>query len=95
MHLVKIIRAPKTHEPENPHSFRKLKPTAVNCSIFKIHFRGLERLMAQWLRGLAALPEDPSLIPSTTWQLQLSVIPISDQTSSYRHTCRQDTNVYK
>jgi hypothetical protein len=32
--------------------------------------------MAQWLRVLAALPEDPSLIPSTYIGSQLSVTPV-------------------
>ena len=46
--------------------------------------------MAQWLRGLAALPEDLVSIPST------SVTPVpGDPTPSHRHTCIQNTNICK
>ena len=42
-----------------------------------------------WLRALAALPEDEGSIPST------HMAAIQDLTPSYRHTCRQNTNVHK
>jgi hypothetical protein len=45
--------------------------------------------MAQWLRTLTPLPEDPSLVSSS----QLSVSPESgDLILSHRGTCRQNTN---
>jgi len=46
--------------------------------------------MAQWLRALNALPEDPGSIPSTH-MVALTVTP----TPSHRHMCRQNTNGHK
>jgi hypothetical protein len=49
--------------------------------------------MAQWLRVLAAFPENPVQFPVPTWQLTTPVP--GDLTPSHRHTCSQITNVHK
>jgi hypothetical protein len=53
--------------------------------------------MAQQLRALAALLEDLGSIPSTYMgSSKPSITPaLGDITPSGRHTCSQNTNVYK
>jgi hypothetical protein len=53
--------------------------------------------MAQCFKALAVLAEDPCLVPST----HVRQLPVTwnsssrqDLTSSYRHACRQNSNVY-
>jgi hypothetical protein len=50
--------------------------------------------MAQWLRIMTALPEDPGSSPSThnNGSSQQSVTSVSD---TFTHTCRQNTNGHK
>jgi hypothetical protein len=52
--------------------------------------------MAQQLRALAGLPEDLASIPNTHMAAHdcLTSVP-GNPTPSHRHTCRQNTSVYK
>jgi hypothetical protein len=53
--------------------------------------------MAQWLRALAALPEDLGSSPNMHIAVHtLPVIPVpKDLMSSHRHACRRNTNAHK
>lgn len=51
---------------------------------------------AQRIRAPVGLQRTWVQFPASTWQVTLSVTPVpGDLTSSYRDTCRQNTNVYK
>jgi hypothetical protein len=53
--------------------------------------------MAQWLRVLAALPEDLGSIPNThlaAHKLSVTLVPEAP-TPSHRHTCRQNVGAYE
>ena len=50
--------------------------------------------MAQWLRALADLPEDPAQVPHGSSQLSVSPV-LGHLKPSHSHTRRQNTNVHK
>jgi hypothetical protein len=50
--------------------------------------------MAQWLRTLAALPEDPGSSPRQTWQQLFPIAVPGDLIPSHRHKCRQNSNMF-
>jgi hypothetical protein len=51
--------------------------------------------MAQWLRLLAALPEDRVQFPTPTWQPTTICNSSSRGSGTLAQTCRQNTNVHK
>ena len=52
--------------------------------------------MAQWLRVLVALPEDPGSIPSIHMAAHDCLTPVpGDLAFSFRHSGRQNTNAHK
>jgi hypothetical protein len=65
-----------------------MKVTELRLTLKKINNTSV---LERWL--LAALSEDPSSIPSTHMATHICLVPIL--TLSYRHTCRQNTNIHK
>lgn len=52
--------------------------------------------MAQQLRAMTVLPDEPGSIYRTTWQLTMSAIPVPGHVIHYsRHKCRQNISVHK
>ena len=50
--------------------------------------------MAQQLRALTVLPEDPDSVPSTHMTAH-NFLYLQDLTPSHRNTCRQNTSAHK
>ena len=68
-------------------SLAQLVSSKFSETLFQKQLRLME--MVQWLRALAAIPEDPVLFPAPHGSSQLSVTSVAgDPTSSHKHTYR-------